>query len=195
MSCVYLIEYNFNCDWNNAEKLYGNVDSIDERHRHRYEVNPSYVAQLEEKGLMFVGHDSEKVRMEVVELGSHPYYVGVQFHPEYLSRPLKPSPPFMGLILASKKKLITYLDTGSKKTQNGDVTTSDYEESSGMYRRVWNAILNCFLTFCISVHTNTDDDYAKIKKMEKKLKNVDLAGNDDIPNGVSGSSSNDERDK
>lgn len=113
-----------------TEKLYGNVSSIDERHRHRYEVNPEYVERLEEKGLKFVGRDSEETRMEIVELEKHPYYVGVQFHPEYLSRPLKPSPPFLGLILAAKKKLIPYLTNGSK-TLNAEVNTSDYEESSG----------------------------------------------------------------
>lgn len=117
--------------------MYGNVATVDERHRHRYEVNPAYVERLEEKGLKFVGHDSEQTRMEIVELDNHPYYVGVQFHPEYLSRPLKPSPPFMGLILASKKKLSAYLANGARggsvweKADNGESTTSDFEESSG----------------------------------------------------------------
>lgn len=113
-----------------AEQLYGNVATIDERHRHRYEVNPAYVERLEEKGMKFVGKDAEETRMEIVELEKHPYYVGVQFHPEYLSRPLKPSPPFMGLVLASKKKLKSYLVHGAR-TLNAESTTSDYEESSG----------------------------------------------------------------
>lgn len=64
---------------------------------------------------MFVGHDDEKQRMEVFELKDHPYYVGVQYHPEYLSRPLLPSPPFLGLILASVKKLTSYLGQGQGK--------------------------------------------------------------------------------
>lgn len=120
--------------------------SVDERHRHRYEVNPVYVERLEEKGLKFVGHDSEKTRMEIVELDKHPYYVGVQFHPEYLSRPLKPSPPFMGLILASKKKLNAYLANGTR-VLNTESTTSDYEESSGK-----SVIRNCLCL--ISNHYN-----------------------------------------
>jgi CTP synthase len=95
-------------------KLYGNGESVDERHRHRYEVNPAFVEQLEENGLKFVGHDSEKVRMEIMELANHPYYVATQYHPEYLSRPLKPSPPFVGLILASVGKLQTYLNQGCR---------------------------------------------------------------------------------
>lgn len=94
--------------------MYGNVDQIEERHRHRYEVNPDYVAELEKKGMKFVGYDSEQIRMEVMELEGHPYYVGTQFHPEYLSRPLKPSPPFLGLILASVGKLESYLQQGNK---------------------------------------------------------------------------------
>lgn len=97
-----------------TEKLYGSPKSVDERHRHRYEINPKYVEQLEAKGLRFVGTDEEKTRMEVVELDNHPYYVGVQYHPEYLSRPLKPSPPFIGLILASVGKLQSYINHGCR---------------------------------------------------------------------------------
>lgn len=97
-----------------TEKLYGSPKQISERHRHRYEVNPKYVAQLEEAGLKFVGTDEEQERMEIVELENHPYYVGVQYHPEYLSRPLKPSPPFLGLILASVDKLKSYLNKGCR---------------------------------------------------------------------------------
>lgn len=98
------------------QKLYFNRDKVDERHRHRYEVNPSFVPDFEKEGLMFVGHDEEKQRMEVFELKGHPYYVGVQYHPEYLSRPLCPSPPFLGLILASVNKLQAYLMQGNKLT-------------------------------------------------------------------------------
>ncbi|XP_055549686.1 CTP synthase [Wyeomyia smithii] len=104
----------FKKDKSIIKQLYGNVDEIEERHRHRYEVNPEYVAQLESKGMKFVGYDSEQIRMEIIELEDHPYFVGTQFHPEYLSRPLKPSPPFLGLILASVGKLDTYLQQGNK---------------------------------------------------------------------------------
>lgn len=71
-------------------------DVIEERHRHRYEVNPEYIERLEAAGLRFVGKDETKTRMEVAVVDNHPYYVTVQFHPEYLSRPLSPSPPFLG---------------------------------------------------------------------------------------------------
>ncbi|VDO92255.1 unnamed protein product [Soboliphyme baturini] len=82
-------------------KLYGNPAFIEERHRHRYEVNPKFLKQLEDQGLKFVGQDVNGQRMEVCELTGHPYFVGVQFHPEYLSHPLKPSPPYQGLISAA----------------------------------------------------------------------------------------------
>lgn len=69
---------------------------IEERHRHRYEVNPEYTDRLEAAGLNFVGKDDTGTRMEVAIIKDHPYYVTVQFHPEYLSRPLSPSPTFLG---------------------------------------------------------------------------------------------------
>jgi CTP synthase len=110
-------------------KLYGNVETVDERHRHRYEVNPKYVPDLEAKGLKFVGHDSDKQRMEIMELDNHPYYVACQYHPEYLSRPLRPSPPFTGLILASIGKLQTYLNQGCRLSprQLSDDSSDDEE--------------------------------------------------------------------
>jgi CTP synthase len=61
-------------------------ESIEERHRHRYEVNPDIIKDFETKGLRFVGHDVEKKRMEIVELDNHPFFAAVQYHPEYLSR-------------------------------------------------------------------------------------------------------------
>ena len=72
-----------------------------ERHRHRYEVNPEYIERLEAAGLTFVGKDDRGERMEVLELGDHPWFVGVQFHPEYLSRVLEPSRPYLGFVAAS----------------------------------------------------------------------------------------------
>ena len=70
---------------------------IDERHRHRYEVNPTLVGQLESEGLRFVGKDDSGQRMEVVELNGHPFFVAAQFHPEFKSRPGRPSPLFLVL--------------------------------------------------------------------------------------------------
>ena len=82
------------------KRLYGEGDSVDERHRHRYEVNPDLIERIEAAGLMFVGKDETGQRCEIFELEGHPYYVGVQYHPEFKSRPGRPSPPFLGLLQA-----------------------------------------------------------------------------------------------
>ena len=84
--------------------LYGEGDSVDERHRHRYEVNPDLIERIEGSGLVFVGKDESGQRCEIFELEDHPYYVGVQFHPEFKSRPGRPSPPFLGLLQAASKR-------------------------------------------------------------------------------------------
>jgi len=103
---------NFVKDYNSiAKKLYGGHESISERHRHRYEVNPKYVPELEKHGLRFVGRDETGERMEILELEGHQYFVASQFHPEYKTRPLNPSPLFLGLILAASGLLETYFES------------------------------------------------------------------------------------
>ncbi|KAF2456585.1 CTP synthase [Lineolata rhizophorae] len=93
-------------EWSRLRALYGGTatHAVLERHRHRYEINPELVARLEaaaDGALAFVGRDESGARMEVVELRHHPYFVGVQFHPEYLSRVLDPSRPYLGLVAAA----------------------------------------------------------------------------------------------
>ena len=89
-----------------ARKYYGS-EKVHERHRHRYEVNPAIVPDVEAAGLHFVGRntDSSGERMEIVELDEtvHPYFVASQFHPEFTSRPEKPNPLFLGLLETSKQ--------------------------------------------------------------------------------------------
>jgi len=85
--------------------LYGEGEAVDERHRHRYEVNPDRIERIEAEGLVFVGKDETGQRCEIFELTDHPYYVGVQYHPEFKSRPGRPSPPFLGLLKASTGQL------------------------------------------------------------------------------------------
>jgi CTP synthase len=82
---------------------------IDERHRHRYEVNPSFVEQFEDAGLIFVGRDETGKRMSIIELDTdvHPYFVGCQFHPEFTSRPHRPNPLFIGLMASSAKRSLS----------------------------------------------------------------------------------------
>ena len=82
-------------------RLYDGAAHVDERHRHRYEVNPDLIEQIEEAGLLYVGKDESGKRCEIMELKDHPYYVGTQFHPEFKSRPYRPSPPFLGLLMAA----------------------------------------------------------------------------------------------
>jgi CTP synthase len=88
-------------EWSKLRAMYGEKTVINERHRHRYEVNPEYIDRLSKGGLHFVGKDEEGMRMEIIELPDHPWYVGVQFHPEYLSRVLHPSKPYLGFVAAA----------------------------------------------------------------------------------------------
>ena len=86
-----------------AQTAYG-TDTISERHRHRYEVSPVYVDELTKGGLTFSGTSPDGRLMEIMELpeSQHPFFVGVQFHPEFHSRPLSPHPLFMAFITAAK---------------------------------------------------------------------------------------------
>jgi CTP synthase len=100
--------------------LYGEQDTIHERHRHRYEVNPAYVEQLQKAGLNFIGKDDKGERMEIFELADteHPWFVGVQYHPEYLSRVLDPSRPYLGFVAASAG-MLDQVTNGQGKMVNG----------------------------------------------------------------------------
>jgi CTP synthase len=83
-----------------VQELYGR-DMVEERHRHRYEVNNSYRSVLEQAGLIFSGLSPDRHLVEFAELGEHPFFVGTQAHPEFLSRPTRPHPLFTGLIAAA----------------------------------------------------------------------------------------------
>ncbi|CAD7939696.1 unnamed protein product [Amoebophrya sp. A25] len=84
-----------------ASKIYCGEPVVFERHRHRYEVNTQYKQALENAGFVFSGQDERGVRMEICELKGHPYYCGVQFHPEFKSRQHRPAATFLAFILAS----------------------------------------------------------------------------------------------
>ncbi len=85
--------------------LYKSLE-VFERHRHRYEVNPSYKERLEAKGLVVSGVHPDLGLVEFIERKDHPYFVATQAHPEFTSTPLKPNPLFLGLIRAAKKKIL-----------------------------------------------------------------------------------------
>jgi len=84
-----------------VKKIYKSK-SIEERHRHRYEVNISYKDQFEKNGLIFSGLSPDKKLPEIIELKNHPWFIAVQFHPEFKSRPLVPHPLFSSFIKAAK---------------------------------------------------------------------------------------------
>jgi len=83
-----------------VREIYG-AEAISERHRHRYEVNTGYREQLEQAGLKFSGMSPDGLLPEIVELPDHPWYIGVQFHPELKSKPFDPHPLFTSFIQAA----------------------------------------------------------------------------------------------
>lgn len=113
-----------------AHRLYKKTE-ITERHRHRYEVNPVYTEKLEKAGLTFSGKDESGERMEIAELphSVHPFYFGCQFHPEFTSRPHKPSPCFIGLAQASSKQLVW--DNKSSSQQQTFLSNVNKNQSMG----------------------------------------------------------------
>jgi len=86
-----------------ASFLTNQQGTIRRRFRHRYEVDPRYIQRLEQNGLVFSGRHVDQPIMQILELPGkvHPYFIGAQFHPELTSRPLCPSPMFMGLVAAA----------------------------------------------------------------------------------------------
>jgi len=87
-----------------AWELFGKTDSVRMRFRHRYEVDPRYIERLEEAGLVFSGKAPNQPIMQILELPSHPYFLGTQAHPCLTSRPLRPQPMFVGLVAAAMQK-------------------------------------------------------------------------------------------
>ncbi|MHC5118406.1 MAG: glutamine hydrolyzing CTP synthase, partial [Planctomycetota bacterium] len=87
-----------------AWKLLGKASSVRRRFRHRYEVDPEYIANLEEKGLVFSGKAPNQPIMQILELPEHPFFMGTQAHPELTSRPMRPSPMFVALAAAARKR-------------------------------------------------------------------------------------------
>ena len=80
-----------------AFEIYGK-EEIEERHRHRYEVNLDFKDEIEENGMIFSGKSHNQKRMEILEIPEHPFFVGCQFHPEFMSRPMKPAPLFLSFV-------------------------------------------------------------------------------------------------
>jgi CTP synthase len=102
-----------------AREIYGKA-SISERHRHRYEVNNKFREQLEQAGLVFSGLSPDSVLVEIIELKDHPWFIGVQFHPEFQSTPKTPHPLFRSFVAAAKMY----------KAQNSSLAAKVAKESS-----------------------------------------------------------------
>jgi len=110
--------------------------TIEERHRHRYEVNPKYISKLEKGGLVFSGKSPDGTLMEIAELprNIHPFFLGTQFHPEFLARPLSPHPLFTEFVRAAIKTQDSRLRQGSggqarDKMQDSRMESQDAENS------------------------------------------------------------------
>jgi len=86
-----------------AAAVYG-VPQVEERHRHRFEFNNAYRQAFEQAGMIFSGLSPDGKLVEIAELADHPYMIGSQFHPEFLSRPMRPHPLFIGLIRAAQER-------------------------------------------------------------------------------------------
>ena len=98
----------YHCKIKKGTKIYEsyNVDNIDERHRHRYEFNNNYMNVMENNGLVISGINQKLNLVETIEIKDHPWFVGVQFHPELKSRVMRVHPLFNGFI----KSAIKYSD-------------------------------------------------------------------------------------
>jgi len=87
-----------------ASRMFDGAATVRLRFRHRYEVNPDYIERLRAGGMVFSGHAPGQPIMQILELPDHPYFVGTQSHPEFTSRPLRPSPFYLGLVAAALGK-------------------------------------------------------------------------------------------
>src|ERR1035437_2862990 len=85
-----------------AYKIYGETQ-ISERHRHRYEYNDDYIKQFEDHGMVFSGKNPETGLVEIMELPEHPFFIGVQYHPELKSSVERPAPLFVHFVGAAKE--------------------------------------------------------------------------------------------
>lgn len=101
-----------------AERSYG-ISSVDERHRHRYEFNNNYREEMGAKGMIYSGLSPDERLVEIAELENHPFMLGTQFHPEFLSRPTRPHKLFVGFLEAVCKKAGVQFKTHRKKVVDG----------------------------------------------------------------------------
>jgi CTP synthase len=110
-----------------AASAYGNVREVQERHRHRFEFNNAYRAAFEQKGMIFSGLSPDQNLVEIAELRDHPFMLGSQFHPEFLSRPNRPHPLFLRFIDAAIE-LAKQKNEADANSSNGRTTNRHPED-------------------------------------------------------------------
>ena len=95
----------YNCTLQKGTKAFDayQTEEISERHRHRYEFNNIYLEEITKAGMRVAGINQEHGLVEIMEIADHPWFVGVQFHPEFKSRPIRSHPLFRELVAASKR--------------------------------------------------------------------------------------------
>lgn len=113
-----------------VHKLY-NRDVIAERHRHRYEFNSTFMAELQKAGLSFTGTSADESLAEVIEIADHPWFVGCQFHPEFTSTPRNGHPLFSGFVQAARKYHSQQLDHRKKDLIQEQTAFADFSVQSG----------------------------------------------------------------
>ena len=111
-----------------ARKIYG-TEKISERHRHRWEFNNDYREQLNAAGLHTTGLSPDETLVEMIEVKDHPWFVGVQFHPEFLSRPLTPHPLFKEFVCAALSRRDITADDGKRGDSSKTSTTEEQLET------------------------------------------------------------------
>jgi CTP synthase len=95
-----------------------NAEAISERHRHRYEFNNNYRDVLTQKGLSLAGVSEDEELVEIVEIPDHPWFVGVQFHPEFTSTPRDGHPLFEGFVKAAREHHLAHVENSAKQAGN-----------------------------------------------------------------------------
>ncbi|KAI1343758.1 CTP synthase N-terminus-domain-containing protein [Xylariaceae sp. FL0016] len=116
-------------EWSRLRGMYGGAEVVEERHRHRYEVNPEYIEKLEKAGLALTAMDDRGERVECIELKDHPFFVGVQAHPEFTSKVLDPSPAYLGFVAASSGCLDSMIEAARERKEglaNGTIKPSHF---------------------------------------------------------------------
>jgi CTP synthase len=142
-----------------AFKIYGK-EIIEERHRHRYEINPKYVEEIEKNGMQFSGKDPDKIRMNFLEIPGHPFFFACQSHPEYKTNPLSPSPIFMAFILCASKQYNKFNEY--KNTRKIGLEYIDFEfvkNYSVKHKGIFDEVIKQIL----------DDSNSIIKYLDKDL--------------------------